>query len=55
MLRCAAHRFVDPNDPSKVYLTSPVRDADRIPTAPQYAPNFQQTQHERYEDMGLRP
>ena len=47
--------FVDPNDPSKVFLTSPVDESQRIPTAPQYAPNYTETQHERYQDMGLRP
>ena len=52
---CCLCRFVDPNDPSRVFLTSPVPDSQRIPTVPQYAPNFQQTQNERYEDMGLRP
>ena len=48
-------RFVDPSDPSKVLLTSPVPESQRIPTAPVYAPNYNQTQHEQYLDMGLRP
>ena len=52
---CHLGRFMDPNDPSKVFLTSPVPESQRIPTAPQYAPNFQQTQNEAYQDMGLRP
>ncbi len=51
--RC--RRFVDPNDPTKVFLTSPVPSSQQLKTTPQYAPNFQETQHERYEDMGLRP
>ena len=48
---CAAHRFVDPSDPSKVFLTSPVDEAHRAPSAPVYAPNYAATQHERYEPM----
>ncbi len=48
-------RFVDPNDPSQIYLTTPVKDSERLPTAPVYAANFSQTQHESYQDMGLRP
>ncbi|CAL5228893.1 g12110 [Coccomyxa viridis] len=47
--------FVDPNDPSQIYLTTPVKDSERLPTAPVYAANFSQTQHESYQDMGLRP
>ena len=46
-----ARRFVDPSDPSKVFLTSPVDEAHRAPSAPVYAPNYAATQHERYEPM----
>ena len=47
--------FVDPNDPSQIYLTSPVKDSERLPTAPVYAANYSATQNESYQDMGLRP
>ncbi|CAK0784918.1 hypothetical protein CVIRNUC_008123 [Coccomyxa viridis] len=47
--------FVDPNDPSQIYLTSPVEDSKRLPTAPVYAANYSATQNESYQDMGLRP
>ena len=52
---CCFCRFVDPNDPSRIYLTTPVEDSERLPTAPVYAANFSQTQNESYQDMGLRP
>lgn len=42
---------MDPSDPSKVFLTSPVDEAHRAPSAPVYAPNYAATQHERYEPM----
>jgi len=48
-------RFVDPSDPSKVFLTSPVDEARRAPSAPVYAPNYAATQHERYEPMERPP
>lgn len=43
-----ATAFVDPSDPSKIILTQPA-DADRIPSAPVYAPNF--GEEEVYEGM----
>lgn len=52
---CWFCRFVDPNDPSRIYLTTPVEDSERLPTAPVYAANFSQTQNETYQDLGLRP
>lgn len=44
-----ATAFVDPSDPSKIFLTQPHNDDDRIPTAPAYAPNY--GQEEVYEGM----
>eukprot|EP01026_Neomeris_dumetosa_P031493 TRINITY_DN24970_c0_g2_i1.p1 TRINITY_DN24970_c0_g2~~TRINITY_DN24970_c0_g2_i1.p1 ORF type:complete len:215 (-),score=23.93 TRINITY_DN24970_c0_g2_i1:228-872(-) len=48
-----ATAFVDPNDPTHVYLTQPVEESQRLPEAPVYAANFGQP--ETYEAMGLRP
>ena len=48
---CVVRRFVDPSDPTKVFLTSPVDEAHRAPSAPVYAPNYAATQHERYQPM----
>ncbi len=45
--------FVDPNDPSKVFLTQPVDERERIP-APVYAPEYGQPE-EPYRPTGLRP
>ncbi len=44
-----ATAFVDPSDPSKIFLTQPHSDDDRIPTAPAYATNY--GQDEVYEDI----
>ena len=47
-------RFVDPNDPSTVYLAQqPVDESQRLASAPRYAANY--GQDEVYEPMGLRP
>jgi WW domain-binding protein 2 len=47
--------FVDPNDPSTIYLAQPVGDSDRLPhPAPRYAPNYGRDD-ERLEGTGLRP
>lgn len=35
-----AQAFVDPSDPTLVYLTQPLGDEARLPTAPKYAANF---------------
>lgn len=35
-------RLVDPSDPSKIFLTHPVGEEDRLPEAPVYASNFGQ-------------
>jgi hypothetical protein len=35
-------RLVDPSDPSKIFLTQPVSDEDRLPSAPVYASNYGQ-------------
>lgn len=45
--------FVDPNDPSKLFLTQPVDDKQRIP-APVYSPQYGQPEP-AYEPTGLRP
>lgn len=45
--------FVDPADPSTIYLTQPVDESQRLGSAPKYAANY--GQDEKYEDMGLRP
>lgn len=47
------HRFVDPSDPSTVYLTQPTSEEQRLNYTPAYAPNY--GQDEKYEPMGLRP
>lgn len=44
-----ATAFVDPSDPSRIFLTQPHDESDRIPTAPAYAPNY--GQDEIYEGM----
>lgn len=44
-----ATALVDPSDPSKIFLTQPVGDADRLPEAPVYASNY--GQDEKYEPM----
>jgi hypothetical protein len=45
----AATALVDPSDPSKIFLTQPVSDEDRLPSAPVYASNY--GQDEAYEPM----
>jgi hypothetical protein len=45
--------FIDPSDPSKVFLTQPVPDTQRIP-APVYSPQYGQPEAP-YEPTGLRP
>ncbi len=45
--------FVDPSDPTRVYLAQPVDDSQRLSYQPTYAANY--GQEERYEDMQLRP
>lgn len=47
--------FVDPNDPSTVYLSQPVGEAQRLSQQPVYAANYGREEDEMYEDMGLRP
>ena len=37
---CHKCRLVDPSDPSKIFLTQPVSDEDRLPSAPVYASNY---------------
>jgi len=46
-------RFVDPNDPSTIYLSQPVDDSQRLSYQPVYAANY--GKEEKYEPMGLRP
>ncbi|KAK9828894.1 hypothetical protein WJX72_002644 [[Myrmecia] bisecta] len=45
--------FVDPSDPTKLYLSQPVDDSQRLPTAPKYAATY--GANETYEDTGIRP
>jgi hypothetical protein len=45
--------FVDPNDPTRVYLAQPVDDSQRLNYQPTYAANY--GHEERYEPMNLRP
>lgn len=45
--------FVDPNDPSTVYLSQPVDESQRLQYQPTYAANY--GQEEKYEPMNLRP
>eukprot|EP00882_Tetradesmus_deserticola_P017096 GHRQ01018294.1.p1 GENE.GHRQ01018294.1~~GHRQ01018294.1.p1 ORF type:complete len:140 (+),score=22.14 GHRQ01018294.1:76-495(+) len=42
-------RFVDPNDPSTVYLSQPAAESQRLQYQPTYAPNY--GQDEKYEPM----
>ncbi|KAF8063821.1 satP [Scenedesmus sp. PABB004] len=50
-----AHKaFVDPNDPSTVYLSAPVAESARLSYAPRYAANYG-ADDEPYESTGLRP
>jgi hypothetical protein len=51
--RLVATALVDPSDPSKIFLTQPVGEADRLPEAPVYASNY--GQDEVYEPMERRP
>lgn len=44
-----ATAFVDPADPSQIYLTQPLDDSDQLPSAPVYASNY--GSDERYEPM----
>jgi hypothetical protein len=41
--------FLDPKDPTKIYLTQPVDESTRLTENPTYAQNY--GQEERYEDM----
>ncbi len=41
--------FVDPNDPSTVYLTQPVPDSAKLQEQPKYAPNY--GKDEKYQPM----
>lgn len=51
---CCHHtRFVDPNDPSTVYLSQPVDESQRLHYQPTYAANYGAA--EKYEPMNLRP
>lgn len=50
---CAC-RFVDPNDPSTIYLSQPVDESQRLSYQPVYAANYGKDE-KPYEPMGLRP
>jgi len=41
--------IVDPNDPTKIYLSQPVDEAQRLQTQPVYAANY--GKDEKYEPM----
>jgi hypothetical protein len=41
--------FVDPNDPSTIYLSQPAAESQRLQYQPAYAPNY--GQDEKYEPM----
>lgn len=45
----ASRAFVDPNDPSTVYVVQPTDDSQRLPERPKYAANY--GVEETYEDM----
>eukprot|EP00195_Chlamydomonas_chlamydogama_P002390 CAMPEP_0202922856 /NCGR_PEP_ID=MMETSP1392-20130828/78143_1 /ASSEMBLY_ACC=CAM_ASM_000868 /TAXON_ID=225041 /ORGANISM="Chlamydomonas chlamydogama, Strain SAG 11-48b" /LENGTH=224 /DNA_ID=CAMNT_0049616509 /DNA_START=50 /DNA_END=724 /DNA_ORIENTATION=+ len=45
----ASKAFVDPSDPTKIYLSQPVDESQRLPDRPKYAANY--GQDEVYEDM----
>lgn len=47
-------RFVDPNDPSTIYLSQPVDESQRLSYQPVYAANYGK-EEKPYEPMGLRP
>lgn len=42
-------RFVDPADPSTIFISQPVDDSQRLPSQPKYAQNY--GQDEAYEPM----
>ncbi len=44
------HRFVDPSDPTKIYLTQPYTEDQRLPEAPTYAKVLDSDGH-KYEPM----
>ena len=46
---CVGCRFIDPSDPSTVFLTQPVGEEQRRADMPRYAANY--GQEEKYEDM----
>lgn len=48
------HRFVDPGDPSRLYLAQPVSQGEVLHERPVYAATYGQAE-ERYEPTGLRP
>lgn len=49
MQQMAHTAFVDPNDPSTVYLTQPVDDSQRLKEQPKYAANY--GAEEKYQPM----
>jgi hypothetical protein len=50
LLLCViTYRFVDPNDPSTIYLSQPAAESQRLQYQPTYAPNY--GQDEKYEPM----
>uniref|UniRef100_A0A7S1X4L9 Uncharacterized protein n=2 Tax=Tetraselmis chuii TaxID=63592 RepID=A0A7S1X4L9_9CHLO len=47
--KMVATAFVDPNDPTKIYLSQPVDESQRLQTNPVYAANY--GKDEKYEPM----
>ena len=47
-------RFVDPNDPTQLYLASPVADEQRLTEQPKYAAEYGKAEAQ-YQDMNIRP
>jgi hypothetical protein len=47
-------RFVDPNDPTTIYLSQPVDESQRLAYQPVYAANYGKDE-KPYEPMNLRP
>ncbi|MEW5302031.1 MAG: hypothetical protein WDW36_004843 [Sanguina aurantia] len=47
----ASKAFIDPADPSTIYLTNPTDECQRLPSAPMYAANY--GEDEKYQPIGI--
>ena len=47
----ASRAFIDPNDPTTVYVTQPAEESQRLPDRPVYAANFGHDDEALGEDM----